>query len=237
MKIRNYLMYWANRLMEPGFKNEYYQANLKQFWEHTYEALCVSVGLSIIVSLFFFPWGTNVSEHHPLYNAGWFFAFAQFTISSIITFSSIIFFNRFIPDTDKIERSIWLFVLMFLSSLLIQHGLTKMLYHTIPWTMGASLFPLILFLSTVMAICKLPVQALDKIDTAKGKFLSGIAFLFMDPLSGSFRLTLFLEKVFGKRPGKPYCTINHLNSPKPKDYKIWGVKSNAEKELQKIFDE
>lgn len=238
MKIRNYLMYWANRLMDPTFKNEYYLANLKKFWDHTYPDLCLSSILCCVTSILLFPWGINFSESHPLYNAGWGFAVGQFLLSNVLTFTLALILQRLLQDkdTDKLENSVWMFFTAIGGSLMLQHVFTHFLYRTVPWAMVASLTPLLSIFAAALVIIHLPGWAVDKINDAKNKFVKGVIFIFVDSRKDASRLTLLLEKMLGTQP-REHSPVKDLQDPKPKDYKIWGVKSNAEKELQKILDE
>jgi hypothetical protein len=229
-------MYWANRLMDPNFKNEYYQANLKQFWDNTYSDLCISFLICTGFTLSLFPWGI-LSGTHPLVTAGWGTAVGQVLLSYLITFVSILTIERSGIDEEKVKQTFWLMVISFIAALVVQHKYPEILYRSIPSALLASLIPMGLLWVSVIGILKLPESVVNNLNKIRNQMFKAIGFLILDPKTGTTRLTTFLAKTLGTPPERPYKTMPETVTPKPKDYKIWGVKSSAEKDLQKILDE
>lgn len=241
MKLRNYLMFWLNRLVDPNFKNEYYQANLKQFWTHTYENLCLALFFSLAISLFLFPWGLGWSKTHPLKDYGFLMAFKVIGLSMTINLTIAFVLNYFCrnlnPPEDKYANVGWVIFSAFLLGFLIQNLFTDFLYESIPIPLLASVTPLLFVWSVISIINFLPEKVLNYLHNGINKVIDCLHFIVMDPISDKSRLEVFLSKHLGAKPKEENYKFKELEEPIPKDYKIWGAKSKQEKELQKILDE
>jgi hypothetical protein len=232
-------MYWANRIVDPKFNNQYYQANLVQFWKHTYEGLGVALVVAGLLSLILFPWGLGMSATHPLSNYGWGMALGVGVAEVIITLFFLAVVSLYHkPIVEHCDNLVCAFLGCLIMGGLVQHAGSHWLYQTVPYPFLASITPMLLFWSLVTGLVILPTPAIESLDEGLDKVVDGLAFLIFDPFSGKARLTILVGKILGEAPeDKVSADQPDLASPLPKDFKIWGVKSSEEKELQKILDE